>query len=497
MSTDTTNPDVAEAGEEQQQPQKLALEVKVDKKGACERHVTVTVSRDDIERYFREAFDKLAPKAEVPGFRAGRAPRKLVETRFRTQIKEQVKGSLLMDSMTQVNEEQQFSAISEPDFDFNAIEIPDDGPLTFEFDLEVRPEFALPVWKGLSLEKPTRQYTDDEVTKHLKNVLARFSHLEPYDGAAEAEDYVVVDITFKKDGETISTAREQAIRVKPTLSFADARLEGFDKLMIGAQAGDKKTAKVKVSEGSDNEALRGQEVDVEFEVQDVKRLVLPELNHAFLDRIGGFTDENDLRTFVRGELERQLKYHQQRKVREQITGVLTESATWELPPDLVKRQFQRELQRAVMELRASGFSDEVIQAHQNELRQNSRRTTERALKEHFILERIAEEEKIEADPQDYDREIELIADQSNESPRRVRARLEKRGSMDSLRNQIVERKVIELITQHAVVNETEFVPQNQQVEAIEISVAHGEKGEASEIPEATSRGGGEEPKLPE
>lgn len=495
MSTDTTNSEVAETTEDQQ-PQKLSLDVKVDKKGACQRHVTVTVSREDIDRYFREAFDRLAPKAEIPGFRAGRAPRKLVESRFKEQIKDQVKGSLLMDSMTQVNEEQQFSAISEPDFDFDAIEIPDDGPLVFEFDLEVRPEFALPAWKGLSLEKPTREYNDDEVTKHLKNVLARFSHLEPFEGAAEAEDYVVCDVTFKKDGEVISSAREQSIRIKPTLSFADARLEGFDKLMIGAKAGDKKTGKVKVTEGSENEALRGQEVEVEFEVHDVKRLALPELNHAFLDRIGGFKDEGDLRTFVRGELERQLKYHQQRKVREQITGVLTESATWELPPDLVKRQFQREVQRAVMELRASGFDDDTIRAHENELRQNSRRSTERALKEHFILERIAEEEKIEAEAGDYDREIELIAEQSNESPRRVRARFEKRGAMDSLRNQIVERKVIELITEHAVVREVPFVPQTNQVEAIEISVTHGEAPDA-EIPEATSRSSGDEMKLPE
>ncbi len=494
MSTDTTTTDVAEAGEELQ---KLTLDVKVDKKGACERHVTVTVSREDIDRYFRLAFDRLAPKAEVPGFRAGRAPRKLVESRFKEQVKEQVKGSLLMDSMTQVNEEQQFSAISEPDFDFNAIEIPDEGALTFEFDLEVRPEFALPVWKGLSLDRPVREYTDEEVTKHLKNVLSRFSHLEPFDGAAEAEDYVVCNVTFKKDGETLSTASEQAIRVKPTLSLADARLEGFDKLMTGAKADDKKTAKIKVSDGSDNEALRGQEVDVEFEVLEVKRLELPELNHAFLDRIGGFSDENDLRTFVRGELERQLKYHQQKKVREQITGVLTESATWELPPDLVKRQFQRELQRAVMELRASGFSDEVINAHANELKQNSQRSTERALKEHFILERIAEEEKIEAEPDDYDKEIELIADQSNESPRRVRARLEKRGAMDSLRNQIIERKVIELITSQAVVKETPFEPQANQVEAVDFSVAHGDAGSAAEIPEANTRGGDELPKLPE
>ncbi len=99
----------------------------------------------------KDAFNELAPKAEVPGFRPGRAPRKLVESRFKEQVSNQVKGSLLMDSLGQVSEEHEFSAISEPDFDFDAVALPEDGPFTFEFDIEVRPEFDVPQWKGLKL----------------------------------------------------------------------------------------------------------------------------------------------------------------------------------------------------------------------------------------------------------------------------------------------------------------------------------------------------------
>ncbi|MCA9171382.1 MAG: trigger factor, partial [Planctomycetales bacterium] len=94
--------------------------------------MTVTIDRADVDRYFDDAISGIMPNAAVPGFRAGRAPRKLVEQRFRSQVADQVKGSLLMDSMTQISEEQDFSAISEPDFDFEAIEIPDNGPMTFE-----------------------------------------------------------------------------------------------------------------------------------------------------------------------------------------------------------------------------------------------------------------------------------------------------------------------------------------------------------------------------
>ncbi|MBC8355078.1 MAG: trigger factor [Planctomycetes bacterium] len=483
-----------EEASEQEKP-KLALEVKVDTPSACQRHVTVTVARNDIERYFSEAFDDLAPKAEVAGFRPGRAPRKLVESRFREQMASQVKGSLLMDSVTQASEECDFSAISEPDFDFEAIELPDDGPMTFEFDIEVRPEFDMPEWKGLKLERQEHEYSDDEVSEHLTGLLTRYGKITSKDGAAEAGDQVTLNIAFKDGEEELSTVEQHTVEIKPTLSFSDGNIEGFDKLVTGASVGDHREAKITISEEAENEALRGKEVSADIEIREVQHLDLPEMTPAFLDRIGGFEDEEELRDAVRGELERQLTYHQQQKIRKQITAILTKDAKWELPPEMLRRQGRREMERAVLELRSSGFSDDVIRQHQNQLRQNSLASTERALKEHFIFERIAEEHEIDAEPSDYDAEILLIARQSQESPRRVRARLEKRGQMDALRNQIIERKVIELITDAAEFTETPFEAEKDETSAIDHSIT-GFVHE-DEIPEAKYGGDAEELKTPD
>jgi trigger factor len=124
--------------------QPLQLDVQVTSPSACERHVTVTISRDDIERYLDKAFGDMMPTAAVPGFRIGRAPRKVVEHRFRDEVTEQVKSTLLLDSLEQISKEERFTAISEPDFDLEAVEVPKEGPMTFEFTIEVRPEFDLP-----------------------------------------------------------------------------------------------------------------------------------------------------------------------------------------------------------------------------------------------------------------------------------------------------------------------------------------------------------------
>src|SRR3954451_14581997 len=221
-----------EEGQDEEK-KRLALEVKIDQPSACERHVTVTVAKEDVTRYLKEAFDELSPKAELPGFRPGRAPRKLVESRFKEQISDQVKGKILMDSLTQMSDDHQFTAISEPDFNMDSVQLPEDGPMVFEFDIEVRPEFDLPRWKGLTLERPTHEYSDAEVDERLKQLLSKYGQLEPHEGPIEEGNFVTMTLRTSYDGRQLSQLTEETIEVRPTLSLVDARLEGFDKLLIG------------------------------------------------------------------------------------------------------------------------------------------------------------------------------------------------------------------------------------------------------------------------
>jgi trigger factor len=484
----TSGEDVAAEGEEKPQP--LALEVKVEPRSTCERHVAVSIPHEDVNRYFDKEYTELMPTAHVPGFRPGRAPRKLVENRFRKDIAGKVKSELIMDALAQVNEEQKLAAISEPDFDFEAIEIPDDGPLCFEFDIEVRPEFDLPEWKGLKIDKPVHEVTDADVDESLQNILTRRGRLVPFDGPAVSGDYINTNLTFMHDGQVLASAEEEVIRIRSLLSFRDGNIEQFDKLMEGVRAGETREGEALLSEDAPNEALRGQRIKAIFKVLEVKKLEMPQVTPELLEELGGFADEAELRDAIHDQLGRQLEYEQHRRAREQITAALTVAARWELPPAMLRRQSRRELQRAVMELQRSGFSEDEIRSHENALRQNSMVSTARALKEHFILERIAEEEKIEVGPDDYESEIRLIAEQTDESPRRVRARLEKSGSMDVLSNQIIERKVIEHILEHAHFKNVPFDFHRREEEAVDHAAGGGE---VADIPEAKYDEGEEVP----
>lgn len=434
-------------------PQPLQLSVEVKSPQACLREVLVTIPRAEVQRYFKEAYDELVPDAQVPGFRSGRAPRQLVEKQFKDRVTEQVKGSLLMDSLAQVTDSQEFSAIGEPDFDYEAIRVPDEGDFKFQFQIEVRPEFTTPDWKGIQLTKPVETIQESDIDAALNRVLARYASVEATDEPAALGDRLLITGVFTREGKRVSAMDEERVTLRPRLSFTDALCEDFGDVMTGVTEAETRRTTVTIGDNAEDESLRGAKLDAEFHVVEVLKQENPQLTPQFLSELGDFDSAQELRDFVRDSLTRQAEYRTQQALRRAVVDALAGGTQFELPESLVQRQTQRELQRRILELRRSGFDDDAIRSFVNVARRNARSTTEAALREHFILEKIAEEEQIEPGESDYEAEILLIAEQSDLPPRRVRARLEKQGQMDALRNQIVERKVIELIVSAAQVTE--------------------------------------------
>ncbi len=451
-------------------PFKMTLSVDIQNAGPCKKHVRVEVPRSDLDHFYNEAVKDLVTTAAVPGFRTGHVPRKLVEKRFRKEVGDHVRQKVLMQSLQQLGEDYKLDAINEPDLDVETLVLPDEGDFSYEFDIEVRPEFDLPNYGGLSIKRPVRAITDGELKAYLENYLAQFGQLVPLDGPAAAGDYVLATMRFETNGTELSRSGEKQIRIRPTLRFADAEVPGFDRLMEGVRPGDKREIAAKISVEASKVELRGEPVTIHFEVNDVKRLRLPELNQEFLDQLG-VESEAALRQEVREILERQVTYEQRQATRRQVLEKITASADWDLPESMVKRQVENALRREVLEMQQAGFTDEQIRARQNELLQQQISMTRQALKEHFVLDKIATQEKLEVTPHDKEVEISYMAMQRGESPRKVRARMEKLGLIENLEAQILERKAVDVVLEKAVFEDVPGESGTQDdVEAVELSV---------------------------
>ena len=154
----------------------------------------------------------------------------------------------------------------------------------------------------------------------------------------------------------------------------------------------------------------------------------------------GVRSPEQLRERIHVILGRRLEYTQRQVAREQVIAQIAAASTWDLPTDLLQRQARKALARKIMDMRATGIPEEEIVARQRLLQQDTLRSTALALKEHFVMQKIAEEEKLDVDDDDLNDEIDRIAVQNEEPPRRVRARLEKEDLLDALAAEILERK---------------------------------------------------------
>ena len=461
--------------------EKLNQTVDISDTGPCRKHIKVTIPRTDIDKRFDEKYAELVGDSLVPGFRPGKAPRQIVVRKFKKEVQEQVRGQILLASLEQLAEDFDVAPLSPPNINPDKLDIPEKGDFIYEFDVEVRPQFDLPNYKGLKLKRPSQTFTDADVAKEENRILSRYGQLVPKpEGKAELGDFLVVDMTTKFGEETIGTSKELSIRIEDTVAFRDGVANKFGQQTIGASAGDKKIVDIAMTDAVAVEKLKGQTVQAVLEVKDVKKLRMPELTPEFLENFGVQNPEQ-LHEQIRVLLERRLEYNQRQSAREQVLELIAASQSWDLPQDLLIRQARKALARRVMEMKEAGLSEEEIQARQRLLQQDVLRSTTLALKEHFVLQKIAEVEKIEVDDDEIEMEIERLADQTGESPRRVRAQMEKEDLLETLAAQLIERKALNLILESA---EYEDVAMDKEggLSSIEQQAVEGEMKDPTHAP---------------
>lgn len=408
----------------------------------------MTVPEADIASMREGLIREYCGKLQIPGFRIGHVPRKLIESRCQQQLADELKQRVLVGSLEQLTLENDLDPINEPDMDVESLEIPTVGDFQYSFEVEVRPDVQVPDYSKLLIKRPTREVADADVAKYIERLLLEYGTRTETEDPAAAGDYVMAQITFEQAGKSVREISSLVLRLQPTLRFTDGELAGFDALLAGAKVGDSRSAEITISKEAAAIAMRNEVLSVRFTVLKVYKFETASVSAELLDRIG-VESEEALQTSVRQILERHVVYRQRQSCRTQLLEQITEAATWELPEDLVVKQVENALYREVFEMQQAGYTPKEIQARENELRQNAVSVTRQAMKEHFVLDRIATEEKIEVSPQEIETEIIMMAFQSGESPRRQRAKLEKSGAIENLEAQIRERKAVDIALERA------------------------------------------------
>lgn len=481
--SDTTPPDAEKTTEAESAAAddgKLKQTVEISDVGPCKKHVKITVEREAIDERFKEKFDELLQdrSAPVPGFRPGKAPRKYIERKFKPAVAEDVRREVLMASLQQLAEDSNLSPLAPPELDPDQLDIPEQGPFIYEFDVEVRPDFDLPDYKGLKIRKPVRRFTDADIANEQRRLLEPRGTLVPKEGktpTVELNDIIVADLVTTDHGKELNKATEIRIRVEKKLALTDGVAEDFATQITGAKVGETKEIDIKLAESVADQTLKGKTVKGQFTVKDIKVIRPPELTPELLEQFG-VKNEAQLQELIASSLERNLEYMQRQYARQHLLKFAAESAKWDLPRDLLIRQATRTLQRRVMEMRSGGMNDQQIESRMAVLRQNVIQSTAVSLMEHFVLQKIAETEKIEINDSDIDTEIRRIASQAGESFRKVKAQMERDDLIETLATELLERKALDVVLNNAVYEEFELKPEEQEgeVATVETQAVPGE-----------------------
>lgn len=461
MSSDEAGQAVADS--EETEP-RMGLKVEIKEIGTCRKHISVTVPEADIRTIREDALGELSNKAEVPGFRVGKVPIALLEKRFKKEISADIKQKVLMASLEQLSDESKIEPISEPRIDVESLDIPESGDFHYEFEVEVRPEFDLPDYTGIVINRSIAEPTDEELEAYKEQYLDSHAERVTVDEPATAGDYVICDLTFEHDGRAIREIGEQSLRVMSQLDFQDAVLEGFDDLMVGAKAGETRTANIQISLQSPIVEMRGETVAATFAVTEVQQSRRPVIDKEFCERLNA-ENEEELNEKLRSSMTRQFEYQQRQETRRQVLDKIMASADWDLPESLVRQQTENALRRELLEMSQGGFTREQIMARENKIRQDALATTTQALKEHFVLDKIATVEEIECMESDIEREMITMSFQSGEPLRRIRARLAKSGMIENLKAQLRERKAVDFILERATFVDVPREPLKKQDQA--------------------------------
>lgn len=477
MTDDAATLDAQEAenldtNEAEAAPAKINQQVDVLDIGPCKKHIKVTIDRGDIDSRLDAKFSELVVKhrSHVRGFRPGKAPRKMIERLYKEEVYREVRGELLLGSLEQLAEEQDIAPLAPPNLEPGKIVIPDVGDMIYEFDVEVRPQFTLPEYRGLKLKRPTQTFTQADIDRERNRLLEPYGKLiEKENGIVETGDQIVVDINTKLGDRQLNDLKDVTLRVDPRLALRDGVAKKFAQEIGGAKVGDKRVVKIELSDAAADADLRGKVVDATFTVKGINRYEIPEIDDRILAEFN-VRSVDALDELLRVVLERRLEYLQRQSARSQIISQVGDEAIKELPQDLLLRQARRALARKQMEMQNAGMTQEEIAGRSRILQADIIRNTALALKEHFVLQKIAEDEKLDIDDADIDAEIDRIASRNNESPRKVRARLEKEDLIESLAAELLETKALDLILDAA-----EFEDQPVDAEASDDSVATSEE----------------------
>ena len=411
---------------------------------SCRRELDLEIPAEEVSKATERVAKELARVARVPGFRPGKAPISLIKRRFADDIKGEVLQTLVPERVEKAVVEQKLSPVSQPQVD--KLDFNEGQPLKFRAVFEVLPEFELGTYKGLDIEMPPMDVTDDDVKKALEETRERAAAFAPVEGrAVENGDFAQLKLvgTPADGGEPIN-ADSVLCHVG-----AEETMEPFSTSLRGANIGDHKEFDVEYPADYPDEKLGGKKFHYSADVTGIKTKKLPELNDEFAKDVSDAATLDELKKKIHESLVHQRDHRQKDLQRERVIAELVKLHDFPVPESLVESQMDVRLERMVRSLAQQGVDPRAVNLDWSALRGRQQERAKDDVKAELIIDRIASTEKIDVTDEEVEHELQHAASHSGESVEAIRARLTKQGALDRMKAKLRSDKTLDWLAQNA------------------------------------------------
>jgi len=421
------------------------------------KKLKIEIPAETVAETLGLTFETLTLEAEIPGFRKGHAPRRLIEKRFGTMAKGQAKDQLVSSAVSKAIEDSKLRVLGSPTSpDLNKVDVTPGQPLVFEVDVEVLPEFALPGLEGIAIKKPLLTVGDDMVAKEVEKLAIQEGSLEERQ-VPEAGDYLTGHAKLTNAAGKVFFDSEGIVVQVPTADkngkgmIVGLSVEDFATQLGLPKPGDTVTIKTNGPENHENDELRAADLTVTYAPARVDRIIPAPV--ADLAARFGMEGEPQLKEAIKERLEQRVLVEQQSVMRQQLAKHLIDNVEVSLPARVTASQAGRNLERRRMELMYRGVDAAKIEERLADMRSHSMGDATRELKAFFILERAAEQLGITVSDQEVNGRIAQLAFEQNKRPEQLRQQLIDSGQAATVYAQIREHKTMDAILAKSKVEE--------------------------------------------
>lgn len=412
--------------------------------------LVIEVSSETFETGLNKAYNKNKNKINVPGFRKGKAPRKMIEKLYgESFFFEEAANMIIPEAYAEAYEESGLDIVSQPKID--VVQLEQGKPFIFEAQVAVRPEVELGQYKGVEISKVDSEVTDADIEEELKKVQEQNSRIVTIeDRAVQDGDMTVIDFEGFIDGEAFDGGKGDNY---PLTIGSHSFIDNFEEQLIGMNIGDEKEVHVTFPENYHAENLKSKPAMFKVKINEIKEKLLPDLDDDFASDVSDFDTLDEYKEDLKKTIGEKKESEAKTKKQNEAVDKAVENSTMDIPNAMIDTQVQRMVEDFSQRLQQQGLTIEQYFQYTGltpeKIIGDMKPEAERRIKNSLVLAAVAKAENIEISDDEYEEELKKMAEAYHMDIEKIKE-LTGEEQAGQIKEDMKIQKAVELIAEAAV-----------------------------------------------